>query len=95
MKKFSLALAAGILCITGIGTAAPAAADPPSWAPAHGKRAKERARQAERRYERREARRDARRYERREARRDARRDTRRIYDDRGRYYEPRRITRNS
>lgn len=36
-------------------------ADPPPWAPAHGKRAKDRAA---------------------------------IYDDRGRYYEPRRISRN-
>lgn len=79
MKKFSIAFAAGMLCLTGIGTAAPAAADPPSWAPAHGKRAKERARQAERRYDRREH----------------RREVRRIYDDRGRYYQPRRITRNS
>jgi len=76
MKKLSIAFAASALALTGIGTAAPAAADPPSWAPAHGKRAKDR---AERRYERR--------YERREARR--------VYDDRGRYYESRRITRNS
>ena len=76
MKKLSIAFAAASLALTGIGTAAPAAADPPSWAPAHGKRAKDR---AERRYERR--------YERREARR--------VYDDRGRYYEPRRITRSN
>ena len=68
MKKLSIAFAAGALAITGIGTAAPAAADPPSWAPAHGKRAKDRA---------------------------ERRQARRIYDARGRYYEPRRITRNS
>jgi len=40
-------------------TAMPAAADPPSWAPAHGRRAKEH----------------------------------RIYDERGRYYEPRRLSR--
>lgn len=110
MKKFAIAFAAGTLALTGIGTAAPAAADPPSWAPAHGKRAKDR---AERRYDDRrryEDRREARRAERRRAerraerRREARRDdrrryeyrqTRRIYDDRGRYYEPRRITRNS
>lgn len=41
-------------------TAMPAAADPPSWAPAHGRRAKEH----------------------------------RIYDERGRYYEPRRLSRS-
>ena len=60
MKKLALAFAAGTLALTGIGTAAPAAADPPHWAPAHGKRAKDRA----------------------------------IYDSRGRYYEPRRISRS-
>ena len=59
MKKLSLAIAAGTLAITGIGTSAPAAADPPSWAPAHGKRAKDRA----------------------------------VYDSRGYYVNPRRITR--
>ena len=41
MKKLALAFAAGTLALTGIGTAAPAAADPPHWAPAHGKRAKD------------------------------------------------------
>ena len=61
MKKFAIAFSAAALAVTGIGTAAPAAADPPSWAPAHGKRAKERA----------------------------------IYNDRGHYIEPRRITRDS
>ncbi|MBX7526643.1 glycine zipper 2TM domain-containing protein [Qipengyuania vesicularis] len=60
MKKFAIAFAAGALALTGIGTSAPAAADPPSWAPAHGKRAKDR-----------------------------------MYNDRGHYIEPRRITRNS
>ena len=60
MKKLALAFAAGTLALTGIGTAAPAAADPPHWAPAHGKRTKDRA----------------------------------IYDSRGRYYEPRRISRS-
>ena len=60
MKKLSLAFAAGTLTLTGIGTAAPAAADPPSWAPAHGKRAKDRA----------------------------------VYDSRGYYVNPRRISRN-
>lgn len=59
MKKLSLAIAAGTLAITGIGTSAPAAADPPSWAPANGKRAKDRA----------------------------------VYDSRGYYVNPRRITR--
>ena len=64
MKKFAIALGAATLALTGIGTAAPAAADPPSWAPAHGKRAKDRAHS-------------------------------RMYNDRGYYNEPRRITRNS
>ena len=43
MKKIALAFAAGTMALTGLGTAAPAAADPPPWAPAHGKRAKDRA----------------------------------------------------
>ena len=60
MKKLTLTLAAGALAFTGAGLSAPAAADPPSWAPAHGKRAKDR-----------------------------------VYDDRGRYYEPRRISRST
>lgn len=38
MRKTLLAIAAASLAI---GTAAPAAADPPRWAPAHGKRAKD------------------------------------------------------
>lgn len=42
MRKTLLAFAAATMAMT---TAAPAAADPPPWAPAHGKRAKE-----ERRY---------------------------------------------
>lgn len=50
MKKFALAFAASTMALTGIGTAAPALADPPSWAPAHGKRAKERARYDNRGY---------------------------------------------
>ena len=61
MKKIALAFAAGTMALTGLGTAAPAAADPPHWAPAHGKRAKDRA----------------------------------MYDSRGYYVEPRRITRDS
>ncbi|ALE16771.1 hypothetical protein AMC99_01479 [Altererythrobacter epoxidivorans] len=61
MKKIALAFAATTMAITGLGTASPAAADPPPWAPAHGKRAKDRD----------------------------------LYDSRGRYYEPRRITRSS
>lgn len=60
MKKIALAFAATTMALTGLGTAAPAAADPPPWAPAHGKRAKDR-----------------------------------IYNDRGYYITPRRITRNS
>ena len=43
MKKIAIAFGAATLALTSIGTAAPAAADPPSWAPAHGKRAKDRA----------------------------------------------------
>ena len=61
MKKLALAFAAGTMAVTGLGTAVPAAADPPPWAPAYGKRAKDRA----------------------------------IYDRRGYYMEPRRITRSS
>lgn len=60
MKRISLAIAASALAVTGIGTATQALADPPGWAPAHGKRANDRAR----------------------------------YDSRGRYVEPRRISRN-
>ncbi len=62
MKKLALAFAASTMALTGLGTAAPAAADPPPWAPAHGKRAKDRAA---------------------------------IYDSRGYYITPRRITRDS
>ncbi|QIG55175.1 glycine zipper 2TM domain-containing protein [Altererythrobacter sp. BO-6] len=61
MKKIAIAFAAASMALTGLGTAAPAAADPPPWAPAHGKRAKDRA----------------------------------IYDSRGYYIEPRRISRDS
>ena len=43
MKKLALTFAASTMALTGLGTAAPAAADPPPWAPAHGKRAKDRA----------------------------------------------------
>ena len=50
MKKVTLAFAAGALAFTGIGLAEPAAADPPRWAPAHGKRAKDRARYDSRGY---------------------------------------------
>ena len=60
MKKIAIAFAAASMALTGLGIAAPAAADPPPWAPAHGKRAKDR-----------------------------------IYDSRGYYIEPRRITRDS
>lgn len=41
MKKLALALAAATMTV---GTATPAMADPPRWAPAHGKRAKDAAR---------------------------------------------------
>jgi hypothetical protein len=57
MKKTLLAIAAATLVLP----AAPAAADPPPWAPAHGYRDKHKSR---------------------------------AYDSYGRYYEPRRITRN-
>lgn len=57
MKKTALAIAAAAMALP---VATPALADPPSHAPAWGKRAKDR-----------------------------------MYDDRGRYYEPRRITRSS
>ena len=57
MKKIAIAFAASAMALT---TAAPAQADPPPHAPAHGKRAKDR-----------------------------------IYNDRGWYLEPRRVTRNS
>lgn len=77
MKKFALAFAAATMAVTGLGTAVPAAADPPHWAPAHGKRYKER-----NRYRDRDRYRENYRYS-------------RAYDDRGYYYEPRRITRNS
>ena len=40
MRKTILAIAAATMTVT---IAAPAAADPPPWAPAHGKRAKDRA----------------------------------------------------
>lgn len=43
MKKLALAFAACTMTLTGLGISAPAAADPPPWAPAHGKRAKDRA----------------------------------------------------
>ncbi|MBD3730289.1 MAG: glycine zipper 2TM domain-containing protein [Sphingomonadales bacterium] len=73
MKKLTLSVAAAAMALTGTIVATPAMADPPYWAPAHGKRAKEH------RYDRREDRR----YD------------RRVYDARGRYVTPRRITRSS
>ena len=57
MRKMILAAAAAALTIP----TAPVFADPPSWAPAHGKRAKDRDR---------------------------------MYDARGRYYEPQRVSRS-
>ncbi|MGB3797024.1 MAG: glycine zipper 2TM domain-containing protein [Alteraurantiacibacter sp.] len=90
MNKTLLAIAAASLAIP----AAPAVAQqgPPSWAPAHGYRDNDRNDRYDRdryevRYDRddRRDRRDRRRY--REDRRD------RAYDDRGRYYEPRRVRR--
>jgi uncharacterized protein YcfJ len=61
MKK----LGAAAILVATLATSAPVLADPPPWAPAHGRRAHER--EAERA---------------------------RIYDDRGRYAEPHRISRN-
>lgn len=58
MKKFAIAFAAATMAVTS----APALADPPPHAPAHGKRAKDRAA---------------------------------IYDSRGYYITPRRVTRDS
>ena len=86
MKKSLLALAAASAMIL---PAAPAAADPPHWAPAYGQRDRYDDRYDRRyddRYDRRDYRED-RRYDRREYRQRAR------YDDRGRYYEPRRVSR--
>lgn len=56
MKTFTALMAASALAFsgaaaTGIVAPAPAKADPPSWAPAHGKRAKERARSQARVYD--------------------------------------------
>jgi len=73
MRKTILALAAASLAIS----AAPAMADPPSWAPAHGQRYKDDNRD-------RRGNNDRRGYDDRQSRR---------YDDRGRYYEPRQLTR--
>lgn len=78
MKKTLLALATAAATLTALPVA-PVAADPPPWAPAHGRRAQDR--YDDRRY-------DDRRY------RDRRYDSR-YYDSRGRYLEPRRISRDS
>lgn len=82
MKKTLLAIAAASLAIP----AAPAVAQagPPAWAPAHGYRDSDRYDRYEVRYDR-DDRRERRRY------RDQRRY--RVYDDSGRYYEPRRVRR--
>jgi hypothetical protein len=77
MRKSILVFAAAMLAIP----AAPAAADPPRWAPAHGYHNNDRGN-----YYQASDRRDNRRH-------DNRRDSRR-YDDRGRYIEPRRVSRN-
>ncbi len=71
MKKTLLAFAA----VTMVATSTPALADPPPWAPAHGKRYKA--------------------HDDRDRDRYRERDRRGTYDSRGRYYEPRRVTRNS
>ncbi|MXO87755.1 glycine zipper 2TM domain-containing protein [Alteraurantiacibacter aestuarii] len=73
MRKSILAIAAAAMVLP----AAPAAADPPRWAPAYGQRDNDRHHGDDRR----------------DYRRDDRRQSR-VYDDRGRYIEPRRISRN-
>lgn len=80
MQKTLLSLAALAATATALPIT-PALADPPPWAPAHGRRDRDRND----------------RYDRRDERWDARRDSRadRIYDSRGRYAQPRRIDRNS
>ncbi|TIX50370.1 glycine zipper 2TM domain-containing protein [Alteraurantiacibacter aquimixticola] len=80
------AAAAAMLAIP----AAPAAADPPGWAPAHGYYDHDRGYDRYDRHDRYEAR-----YDRRDHRRDHRREHRRdrVYDDYGRYEEPRRVRR--
>ncbi len=80
MRKTIIALAAAAMAIP----AAPAAADPPRWAPAHGYHDNDRNRDGY--YQRVSDRRD--RYDRRDRR------DRRVYDGRGRYYEPRRVRRD-
>jgi hypothetical protein len=94
MKKMLLALAA-FAATTAALPVAPALADPPRWDRRDDRR--------EARWDRRDDRRDQRR-DRREDRRDDRRDRRwdrraeqrdRIYDSRGRYVQPRRISRDS
>ena len=65
MKKIALALA---FMVAATLPGAPAVADPPPWAHAHGKRHH-----------------DSRHYSRHD----------RVYDSRGRYVQPRRVTRNS
>lgn len=88
MNKTLLAIAAAAMAVAI--PAAPAAADPPSWAPAHGYRDNDRGYDRDdRRYDRR----DARRYDRRSDRRDQRRYRQSAYDDYGRYRQPRRVSR--
>jgi uncharacterized protein YcfJ len=74
MKKSLLALAAMAATVTALPVA-PVSADPPPWAPAHGRRD-----------------RDDRNWDRRD---DRRADWRNVYDERGRYRQPRRISRDS
>lgn len=68
MKKMIIAAVLAAVAIP----AAPALADPPPWAPAHGRRA----------------------HDRDDDRRDYRTSYRGTYDRYGRYYEPRRLSRN-
>ena len=77
MKKITTTFVAAAVALTGLSVAAPAAADPPHWAPAHGKRYKERRHYTRYRAPARQVR------------------VVRIYDDRGYYVQPRRITRSS
>ncbi|TMM50181.1 glycine zipper 2TM domain-containing protein [Qipengyuania marisflavi] len=88
MKKIALSFAAAALALTGLGTAAPALADPPHWAQAHGKHKKHSKRG--KRYKHKAK--HHRSYYRAPARQVR---VVRVYDDRGYYVQPRRVSRSS
>jgi len=90
MKKSLLAPLFALAAATTLAIpAAPAMAQsgPPSWAPAHGYHQQSRNYDRQDRYDRRDARQD------RRERRQNRRARSRVYDDNGRYYQPRRVRR--